>query len=160
MAGHQRCIHSISSAGEERITLFQLKFFSPTKTYSVCKLTATECCFLTSWKWDGSPPGRWLCHICAFSGRPGLERPSSDPPLHQPTGTADLESAWWWGSKRCRSAISPLSSEELDGWENNAVKYSPPWCTPDYSGAASNPKSDFGKSFLKGPCLGCKRSAM
>lgn len=89
----------------------------PTKTYSVCKLTATECCFLTSWKWDGSPPGRWWCHICAFSGRPGPARPSSDPPLHQPTGTADLESAWWWGSKRCRNAISPLRSEELDGWE-------------------------------------------
>lgn len=92
---------------------FNSLFFQ--RKHSVLKLTATECCFLTSWKLDGSPPGHWLCHICAFSGRPGLATPSSDPPLHQPTGRADLESAWWSGSRRCRNAISPLSSEELDG---------------------------------------------
>lgn len=75
--------------------LVVLFFFPPTKTYNVLKLTATECCFSTFWKWDGSPPGHWLCRRCAFSGRPGLAMPSSDPPLHQPTGRADLGSAWW-----------------------------------------------------------------
>lgn len=121
--------------GRKQNVFFNFNSFFFQRKHSVLKLTATECCFLISWKLDGSPPGHWLCHICAFSGRPGLATPSSDPPLHQPTGRADLESAWWSGSRRCRNAISPLSSEELDGWENNRVNYSLPWCTPGCSGA-------------------------